>query len=455
MFSIFKKRSPKVVQEGTLHSLPLSPSQSGSTQSPGWRLTVVVDPALDPRRPELGVARSLFDVYVNPDAPLDTLYDAIGGQLHLADGFVFGCYKVSIPTPAYYQAKEYSTRYNVPVHLISHFASYNLLDESQRRATFSLSTPIHEGGFDFSPIQTVSESSDRRLIRDWFPEAWESRPDLISVLVRIGPSNPQLDSSGPLTLLAYFGKPPTLGGRSSSDGSTAARSTHGSPSFASLHFPRCQAARPPVALEVPRDATIDELKERVLAADGHTLDRASGALNKVVLWRVDMSWREMQDCEQYGGLSSGEMPWPYPPNSPPPVSMSESSALVSSIFPNYLNNTNLVSIFAWVHPTATIACRQESSPMPPHFQYPMIFPTLVESSTTNTSTAFNSPVGIEPGCETAPLPSIPSFEGPPALLGDFRRFRRNKGDNKTGRLPLGDSFQSSPNTETSGEHSLP
>ena len=32
--------------------------------------------------------------------------------------------------------------------------------------------------------------------------------------------------------------------------------------------------------------------------------------DKVVLWRVDMSWEEMLNCERFGGLRTGDMPWP-------------------------------------------------------------------------------------------------------------------------------------------------
>jgi hypothetical protein len=67
--------------------------------------------------------------------------------------------------------------------------------------------------------------------------------------------------------------------------------------------------RPPVALEVTRGEKIKDILDRLMQADG----RPSGVdklEDKVVLWRVDMSWEEMLNCERFGGLRTGDMPWP-------------------------------------------------------------------------------------------------------------------------------------------------
>lgn len=68
---------------------------------------------------------------------------------------------------------------------------------------------------------------------------------------------------------------------------------------------------PPLALEILRDATVSELKEAILKADG----RPVGLLEKVKLWKVDMTWKEIIQCETMGDGQNGSMPWPYVLNS--------------------------------------------------------------------------------------------------------------------------------------------
>lgn len=58
-----------------------------------------------------------------------------------------------------------------------------------------------------------------------------------------------------------------------------------------------------------RGEKIKDILDRLMQADG----RPSGVdklEDKVVLWRVDMSWEEMLNCERFGGLRTGDMPWP-------------------------------------------------------------------------------------------------------------------------------------------------
>jgi hypothetical protein len=66
------------------------------------------------------------------------------------------------------------------------------------------------------------------------------------------------------------------------------------------------APNPPLAVEIPRDATINDLKEAVLKADG----RPVGLLEKIKLWKVDLTWKQIMECEAAGDGKEGSMPWP-------------------------------------------------------------------------------------------------------------------------------------------------
>jgi hypothetical protein len=65
-------------------------------------------------------------------------------------------------------------------------------------------------------------------------------------------------------------------------------------------------ARPPLVFELARNSTVHQLKTFVLQAQG----KDTTQVDKVTIWRVDMSWEEMLSCEAYGGLRDGGMPWP-------------------------------------------------------------------------------------------------------------------------------------------------
>lgn len=71
-------------------------------------------------------------------------------------------------------------------------------------------------------------------------------------------------------------------------------------------LPEKEAPYPPLAVEVSRDATITELKEEIMKADG----RPVGLLDKIKLWKVSLTWKEIMDCEALGEGKQGSMPWP-------------------------------------------------------------------------------------------------------------------------------------------------
>lgn len=440
-------QSPKL-PPATVTSLN-SPSllSPAPVQRPLCRLGVVIDPCFDTTaRPfSLPATSTTFDLILSPDAPLEALYAGIRDRLRatsgegegLPAGWSIGCYKVNIPRQAVYQAKEYTERYQLPVHLISHFPAYNLLDESQRAASMAVSTNTTPGrrSYEWESSEEDHEANRGRRsvsILDWFPDvALETSSEHftattsthISILVRLGRTGP--DGASPMTLLAHFAKPaPPPNPRSlrspasSSSSFPSPSSTPRSPALSSFNG---GAPYPPVAFECPRDASISELKELALQAD----NRPVGALNKLTMWRVDMTWREMLDCEAFGGLTTGDMPWPYPPNCPQPVSMSDAAGSkggnvsVATIFPGHLSNANLVSLFVWIHPSATgILARRhqnvaasssigDANATIPAFRFPMIFSS---PNTTPKASSMNNIAATAHSIQQSPrLGSAPSF----------------------------------------------
>lgn len=124
-----------------------------------------------------------------------------------------------------------------------------------------------------------------------------------------------MTDSQPLTLLAHFARPSNSGPSSHPSPppsfSHRPRHTRG-PSTSSLYSPspdKDDTPYPPVAIDIRRDATVGDILDDLVRADG----RPGGVQRlkeKVVLWRVDMSWKEMLNCERFGGLRTGDMPWP-------------------------------------------------------------------------------------------------------------------------------------------------
>ena len=154
-------------------------------------------------------------------------------------------------------------------------------------------------------------------VEDWWPEGIDNKDGVISVLIRLGEAEETGDSiascnSGenanasqlaeseslaPLTLQVYFANQqpkqavqPVSPVSGDFGGSTAEK----------------EAPYPPLAIEVSRDATVTELKEAIMTADG----RPVGLLDKIKLWKVSLTWKEIMECEALGGLDQSSMPWP-------------------------------------------------------------------------------------------------------------------------------------------------
>lgn len=102
---------------------------------------------------------------------------------------------------------------------------------------------------------------------------------------------PSADNLPPLTLQVYFANQQSqraIQSVSTDDGESSTEK---------------EAPYPPLAIEVSRDATILELKEAIMTADG----RPVGLFDKIKLWKVSLTWKEIRDCE---ALGDGSMPWP-------------------------------------------------------------------------------------------------------------------------------------------------
>ncbi len=101
----------------------------------------------------------------------------------------------------------------------------------------------------------------------------------------------------PLTLLAYMSKP--LTDRAEEPARHQIRTPisrhHGS-------FP----SRPPLTFEMAWDSDVRQLKIAMLQAE----HKQTADLHRISVWRVNMSWPEMLNCEAFGGLKDGSMPWP-------------------------------------------------------------------------------------------------------------------------------------------------
>jgi hypothetical protein len=59
-------------------------------------------------------------------------------------------------------------------------------------------------------------------------------------------------------------------------------------------------------VDIDPSVSVDALKSKALQADG----RVMGSLERIKLWRVEMSEEEMVVIEERGGLRGGQMPWP-------------------------------------------------------------------------------------------------------------------------------------------------
>lgn len=160
--------------------------------------------------------------------------------------------------------------------------------------------------------------------------------------------------------------------------------------------------------------TIGELKAAILEADGRPVDK----LDKVVLWKVEMSEQEMVVIEERGGLKGGQMPWPYPPTAEVPTAISNDALTVSHYFPAAHSNVSMVSISVWIHPSAAVALSRTINPDSldaPAFRYPMIFPPEPRRASASHSLPARSPT---------PDPEIVMLAATLPVKGSNGRMRR-------------------------------
>jgi hypothetical protein len=258
---------------------------------------------------------------------------------------------VDIPIDAYEQAAEYTRRYKDRADLITHFSAYSLDDPQQIRCSLG-------------PAGWQTQLPDSLRIKDWYPSA-PLNSETISIIAR--PMHHISSSARPLTLLAHFAAPTDSQSHGSSPSvSSSSRYVSGSP-------PSRPNRRAPTPVDILPSSTIGQLKEALLRADGRAVDK----LDKVILWRVEMSEEEMVVIEQRGGLKSGQMPWPYPPTAEVPIALSNDALTVSHYFAGAQSNTRSVSVSVWIHPSASHSLARilpAEALNAPTFRYPMVFP---------------------------------------------------------------------------------
>lgn len=259
--------------------------------------------------------------------------------------------QASIPVQALEHSREYASRYGIRPDLIGLFPAFSLDDPSQLPSSF--------GAASWQSL------TDQPTIQDWFPSSIDYH-SVISILVRPCPA--ASGSTIPLTLLAHFA--PADGSRKSSTASSPA-----------LGSPRA-ARRAPRVVTIAPTSSVDELKSAVLEADG----RKPAKLEKVVLWKVEMSENEMIVIEERGGLKCGQMPWPYPPTAEVPTKLDDDT--VGSYWTQ--SNPRMVSLSVWLSPSAlaATACAREEVPA---FTYPMNFANIVRRASTSNSLPERSP----------------------------------------------------------------
>ncbi|KAL7422828.1 hypothetical protein Q5752_002124 [Cryptotrichosporon argae] len=372
LFTRKKKASPAASSS----SSPISPAVSALASpvapaaAPSLPLRVLVD--TDP-------ARDLFHIHVDADAPVAAIRNAVAAELGPG---ALGLYKVNIPWQAHYQARAYTARYGRRVDLIAAFPAFDLADAAQ----LARSLGPYAGSAGPGSLSAPADPT----VRDWFPVPPPA--DVVSVLVRhlplAGPSSapsfaPSSAPAPPLTLVAHVALP-------------ALERTRANPNPAPV--PRTHRAAP-LVVDVDAASTVDDLKRALLRADGRAAGPATAAataaatatatatapvagaarLDRVVLWRVEMSADEMLVIEDRGGLRRGKMPWPYPPTAAVPVQLDDGAAPVARYFVA-TGNAAYVNLSVWIHPAAAAAefartdadadADADTVPAPP-FCYPM------------------------------------------------------------------------------------
>lgn len=267
--------------------------------------------------------------------------------------------QATIPIQAIEHSREYTTRYSRQVDLITLFPTFSM-DKSDQ-----LACSLGAAGWQ-------SPCPSNPLVRDWFPAPVDYQ-SVISLIVR--PCANLSCSSIPLSLLAHFAPVDSQSLSRSSRPSTAS-----SPSTATK-----PARRAPAVLDISPSASVDDLKRQILAIEGRTVSR----LEKVVLWKVDMSENEMIVIEERGGLKSGQMPWPYPPTAEVPVKLEDGSDLVGNFW--NASNPRMVAISVWISPSAALSTGSNITDNTPVFTYPMVFPYEPRRTSTSHSLPNRSP----------------------------------------------------------------
>lgn len=302
--------------------------------------------------------------------------------------------QTSIPIHALEQSREYTSRYAARVDLITLFPTFPLNQPSQ------LPSSLGPAGYQL-PIPACP------LVRDWFPGSVDSHTT-ISILVRPAAPLSLPAHITPLTLLAHYAPV---------DASSASRSSR--PSTASSPTSSAKPSRrPPAVIDVSPHATVDDLKRLALAADGR--DVASARLDKVVLWKVDMSESEMVVIEERGGLKGGQMPWPYPPTAEVPVKLEQGTDSVDRFWT--ASNARMVAVSVWISRSAstsvsTPAAAPTAVEDVPVFTYPMVFPTEQRRASASHSLPNRSPTPDVPvivAANTLPSSSRTSRRGRPS-----------------------------------------
>lgn len=149
-------------------------------------LNVLLDPLpLGSGLPE--ASRGVMQISVEEEADISEVAYEIRRALKLPRGVSLGCYKVSIPLDAHQTAKAFNIRNpTTPVHLVSHFPSYNLSDPAQLGPSLmaSSSSSAHSRSSQESLRRKEGEKGTR--VMDWWPHAREVTGDEVQVLVRLG-----------------------------------------------------------------------------------------------------------------------------------------------------------------------------------------------------------------------------------------------------------------------------
>ena len=143
-----------------------------------------------------------------------------------------------------------------------------------------------------------------------------------------------------------------------------------------------RSGRPPLVVTVAPTCSVEELKVAILTADGRRVAR----LERMIMWKVEMSENEMVVIQERGGLKNGQMPWPYPPTAEVPTKLE--NATVGTYWQHC--NPRMVSVSVWLSPTAHVATAC-ARPDIPNFTYPMNFPSVVRRASTSNSLPERSP----------------------------------------------------------------